>query len=69
VSYESLVEDPVSELARVFAFIDVPIDAQTIDYAQKILHGDSVEKPDPAPEATTAIVGDLLQRVACGEPN
>jgi hypothetical protein len=34
VGYESLVRDPTSELARVFAFLDLPNEPQVIDYAR-----------------------------------
>jgi hypothetical protein len=63
VRYEDLVRDPVNELSRVFEFLQEPIDQRTIAHAHRVLHADSLTKPDPDQEVTKAIAGTMLTEV------
>jgi hypothetical protein len=60
VRYEFLVADPAAKLHHVFDFLDEPPDPATVDHARAVLHGRSLRKPDPNPQATRVIAGDLL---------
>lgn len=63
VRYEPLVADPPAELRRVLDFLGEPFDATPVDHARAVLHRQSVRKPDPNPQATRAIAGDLLAKL------
>jgi hypothetical protein len=60
VQYEALVQDPAQTLRQLFHFLGETPDEAMLTFAQTQLHGRSLHKPDPAPQKTKQLVGDLL---------
>jgi len=63
VRYEDLIRDPGVQLNRVFQFMEEPVDENVITYASTNLFADSVKKPDPNPNVTMTIAGDMLKEL------
>ncbi|MCP4362220.1 MAG: sulfotransferase [Chloroflexi bacterium] len=63
IRYEELIADPEAQLAKLFAFLSEPIDANTIAYAKDSLHPGSLHKVDPSPQITAAVASDMLAKL------
>jgi hypothetical protein len=63
VCYEDLVREPEMVLGQAFDFLEEPVDEGTVAQARRVLHADSVCKPDPNPEVTRAIAGTMLAKL------
>lgn len=61
--YETLVTEPERTLRRVFDFLAEPLPDTVSTFAKTHLKPASVGKPDPQPELTEAIAGDLLREL------
>lgn len=71
--YEDLVRDPEAELETVFDFLG-GLDhsakrgiSPTLAYAEAVLHAGSLRKPDPYPQVTHAVAGEMLARLGYEE--
>ena len=63
VRYEDLVQKPAVELNRVLGFLGESSCSAMIDHANSVLHGGSIRKSDPNPEATHRIAGAMLHEL------
>jgi hypothetical protein len=60
VRYEDLVLERAAELSRLLAFLGESGSLTVAEYANSVLHRRSIRKPDPNPEATQRIAGEML---------